>query len=111
MKHSFFPILFLTFIFSAQADVSRPSVHVLGPDTMGHPEYPNSGTVGRQRTNDVTGEDTSSAVYHSSTQSPIIPPGAEASQAQEEGADSEGSIEVGPYKDGEYQHWTRPVDR
>ncbi len=71
---------------------------VMGPSTMGHPSYPNSG-VGK-RTNDMTGEDMSNATKMSSDVNPSVPSRRPLAERKKE----KSPTQTGPYRDKNIYH-------
>ena len=94
-------LLALLFVSIAQAQTGiKPS----GPKTMGQPSYPNSGPLG-SRSNDVTGEDMSSASRMSSDVNPTVPTRTPDTDKQEQ--QEEEVFPSGPYENGEYKYFEK----
>lgn len=91
-------LFFMAMIMSANSAPYKGNI--MGPKTLGQPSYPSSGSL-RNRSNDITGEDTSNSSLMSSDVDPRTSTQVQKSQKEEK----EEGLQNGPYdKEGIYHY-------
>lgn len=89
-------LIMILSIFTLSNVYAQTGRTIQGPETYGHPSYPNSGPL-RNRSNDMTGEDMSNATKMGSDISPIVPERRPLVKSKKDRP-----AQTGPYRDDQY---------